>query len=99
MDNITITIICSVISAVVAWYGAIGSMKKNTAEEASNMATLHTRFGFIQGSLEEIKLDLKESKEDRKVMSAHVETLETRVKALEKRVEKLEDKCRAFSGK
>lgn len=98
IDNITITILCSVTSAFVRWYGALNTVKKNTADDTSKLTTLNVSIEFIKDSLEEIKSDLKESRNDRKNITTDMGILESRVKSLEKRVEKLENKCKQFGG-
>lgn len=105
MDNITITILCSVVSAAVAWFSAINTVKKNTAEEAKEMATLKTLIEQQSKMLESIDEKLEKSVDDRKdihkKLSAIKEQIITLFKnddSIAKRLESLEEKCRQQYG-
>lgn len=105
MENVSITILCSVTSAAVAWFSAINMVKKNTAEEAKEIATLQTLIEQQSKMLESIDAKLEKSVDDRnnihKELSAIKEQITTLFKnddSINKKVEILEEKCRQYGG-
>ena len=90
--NIPFTVICSLSSALLAWYGAYNTMKKRTGDDARRWATLETQVSSICASVSEIKASINASVDDRRKISEVVESVRTEVSALSKRVDKLEER-------
>lgn len=93
-NSITITLICSVVSAIVAWYSAMNTSKKNAENEASKMTQLKTQLEFIVDSVTKIQTDLSESLKDRRAISNELVIVKTEIAAIKERVELLEEKTR-----
>lgn len=97
MDNITITILCSVVSAAVAWFSAINTVKKNTAEETCKITTLQVLIEQQTGMIRGIEKKLEDSGEDRRklhvmvtAMGEQITTLFNNDKLINERLDRIE---------
>ena len=94
MDNLNIpfTVLCSISSALIRWYGAYSSIKKRTEEDAQKGAKLEAQVDYIYSNVSEIKEAINDSIADRRKLSEDVRVIKSEINTLEKRVEKLEEK-------
>ena len=94
MDNLNIpfTVLCSLSSALLAWYGAYNAMKKRTEEDAHKGAKLEAQVDYIYSNIGEIKETIKDSTADLRKVSEDVKVANSRIDAMEKQIEKIEER-------
>ena len=90
--NIPFTVICSLSSILLGWYGAYTAFKKSASAGVEREVKLEAQVDYIYKNVAEIKEAINISAEERKKLSEKVIAINSKVDSLEKRMDKLEEK-------
>lgn len=91
MENISIAVLCSLVSIVISYLTFTRNSTKDVRSETAQNVELKSRLEYISRGIDDIKLENRVRDDQIKKLSEKVIILENNVTSLSKRVDRIDD--------
>lgn len=90
--DVVISIVCSVIGAIVAVWGMTRYVRKDTQEDTASSTRLETKLDYVSKGVDDIRLDIKDQGRKIDGMNERLTRVEESAKSAHHRIDGIEEK-------